>query len=648
MYTLMSINWGVDMIRWSLAGEYMSFIVIFVLLLYFHEKRTVVNTRMRLYSSCLWLSMLSIVLNAVCVILIDHSDRVPYWLNMLLNSSYFMLTVLVCSLICTYMFIKMLEHVYDKKCLRRAFRGLTAVNVIYLAALLYNVKSGIIFYFDQTGLYHRGRWNSLGYGAMAVEIVMLYLCFFKNRPSVNQSIVKIIATLPPIILLLGVFQVTYPQLLMNGTAMAIADLILFISFQSREFKLDHLTTAGNRESFYENISLRMAGGQQFQIILLALRKFDIVNKNYGHKKGDEFLYTIATQLRRLIRGAEIFRFGNVEFALIVPYKSAEDSAQNYEAVKNRCREGWTVEDVHTHIRTAFMYMDYLGQHCTPSQLMDYIEFGISKSKEMPNHDVHFTETVRKEYEEEKKILEIMQMSVEQRRFRVWYQPVSHVEGGFYSAEALLRLDDYDGNPVPPSKFIPIAEESGMIDDLSWIVLEEVCELLEKNPQSRIRSISINLSMQQFADIGLEKRILDCLERHHLTAARLKIEVTERVLLHDMAYMKNVMYNMNRAGIGFYLDDFGTGYSNLASVLEFPFENVKLDRSLLIGFPGNPDSEMLVKTLIELFHSMGESVVVEGIEDEAQAELLKVLGADRIQGYYYSKPLPEEIFEKYYL
>lgn len=636
------------MISWSLAGEYMSLIVIFVLMLYFHEKGTVVNAKVRLYRACLRFSMFSIVLDAVCVALIKHSDKVPYWLNMLLNSLYFVMTVAVCSLIAAYVFIKMLEHVYDKSCLRRAFIGLSVVNVLYLSAIIYNVKSGIIFYFDQAGHYQRGTFNILGYGAMAVEIGMIYLCFWKNRPSVSQSIVKIITTLPPIMVLLCLFQFAYQEMIMNGTGMAIANLILFISFQSRELKRDHLTMAGNRESFYENISLRLAGGQCFQIVLLALRKFDIINKNYGHKKGDEFLYTIAAELRRLLPKAEVFRFGNVEFGLIIPWESEEKSAETYEKVKTRCRDGWTVEGIHTHIRTVFMYLDYLGQHCTPSQLMDYIEYGIQLAKDSPNHDVHFTESVRKDYEDEKKILEIMQRSVEQRRFRVWYQPISHVGSGFHSAEALLRLDDYEGNPVPPSRFIPIAEESGMIDDLSWIVLEEVCELLEKNPESQIRSISINLSMQQFADTGLERRILDCLERHHLKPERLKIEVTERVLLQDMAYMKNVMYNMNRAGIGFYLDDFGTGYSNLSSVLEFPFECVKLDRSLLIGFPGNPDSEMLVKTLIELFHSMGGKVVVEGIEDEAQAELLKELGADRIQGYFYSKPLPEEIFDKYYM
>ena len=636
------------MIHWSLAGEYMAFIVIVVLILYFYERRTVINAREKLYRACLWLSLFSIMLDAVCVFLEGHYGTAAHGINMVLNSIYFMLTVIICSLIAAYVFIMMLAHVYDKKCLKRAFRGLAAVNIIYLGALIVNIRTGLLFYFDQSGIYHRGGLNILGYGVMVAEIVMVYLCYWKNRPSVSESIVRIIHTLPPVMILLFAFQMIYPSMLMNGTGMAIANLILFISFQNREFKKDHLTKAGNRESFFENISLRMAGRQQFQIIMVALRKFDVINKNYGHQKGDEFLYHIATELRRIIPEAEVFRFGNVEFALIVPFESEETSKENYLAVKKRCRGTWSVEDIHTHIKTVFMYLEYLGQQSTPSQLMNHLEYAIQKAKEAPDQSLHFTESGIREYEEEKKILEIMQQSVEQRRFRVWYQPVLHKGGSFSSAEALLRLNDYEGNPVPPSRFIPIAEESGLIDDLSWIVLEEVCELLEKNPESSLKSISINLSMQQFADAGIEGRILDCLKRHHLDPGRLKIEVTERVILHDMRYMKNVMYNMSRAGIGFYLDDFGTGYSNLASVLEFPFECVKIDRSLLIGFPGNPDSEMLIKTLIELFHSMGEAVVVEGIEDESQAELLKEMGADRIQGYYYSKPLPEEIFAKYYL
>lgn len=149
---------------------------------------------------------------------------------------------------------------------------------------------------------------------------------------------------------------------------------------------------------------------------------------------------------------------------------------------------------------------------------------------------------------------------------------------FSSAEALRRLRDYDGEPVSPSEFIPLAEETGLIDDLSWIVLEEICMLFGQR-RGKIDSVSINLSMQQFEDRNLSGRIHECLKRSGLSPDKLKIEVTERVLLQDMDYMKMIMEEMTGEGFGFYLDDFGTGYSNISCALSLPLEYTKLDRSL---------------------------------------------------------------------
>lgn len=635
------------MTQWSLAGEFWAFIVIVILMLYFYERRLAVNARDKLYRNCLWMSMLCIGLNVSSVVLLQYPEQVPGWLNILLNSAYFLAVVAACSMVAAFVFMMMMEHVYEKHCLRRAFTGLFVVNILYAAAVLWNIKSSILFYIDSAGIYHRGRLNGLGYAVLAVEIGMIYFCYIKNRPSVSKSMVKVICTIPPVTVLLCMFQALFPEIILNETAMAVANLVLFIGFQNRAVRRDYLTMVGNRESFYENLTLRLAGKQEFQLILLSLRQYDFVNQNYGHQKGDEILYTIATGLGRLIPGGEVFRFGNVDFAMIIPLKSAEEAASNFKTVKKRCGQTWTVGDIHAHVRTVFLYLEYRGEPCTPSQMMEYLEYGIRKAKEKPGACIHFTDALLKEYEEEKRILEIMQQSVEQKRFKVWYQPVYHLGAGVRSAEALLRLDDYEGNPLPPSRFIPIAEESGLIDELSWIVLEEVCSFLEQSNSKRIESISVNLSMQQFADIGISERIQECLKRHSLSPDQLKIEVTERVLLQDMGYMKHVMRDMNRAGIGFYLDDFGTGYSNLSSVLEFPFECVKLDKSLLKEFPGNPDAEMMVRTLTELFHSIGNQVVVEGVEEKTQAELLGVIGADRIQGYYYSRPLPQDIFAREY-
>ena len=149
---------------------------------------------------------------------------------------------------------------------------------------------------------------------------------------------------------------------------------------------------------------------------------------------------------------------------------------------------------------------------------------------------------------------------------------------FSSAEALRRLRYYDGEPVSPSDFIALAEETGLIDDLSWIVLEEICMLFGQM-RGKIDSVSINLSMQQFEDRNLSGRIHECLKRSGLSPDKLKIEVTERVLLQDMDYMKMIMEEMTGEGFGFYLDDFGTGYSNISCALSLPLEYTKLDRSL---------------------------------------------------------------------
>ena len=205
--------------------------------------------------------------------------------------------------------------------------------------------------------------------------------------------------------------------------------------------------------------------------------------------------------------------------------------------------------------------------------------GIHYAKKEPGGLRRFDIKLLEQLNRRKRILDIMETSIRQRRFKVWYQPVFNLKTNrFSSAEALLRLRDYDGEPVSPSEFIPLAEETGLIDDLSWIVLEEVCTLLGQM-RDKIDSISINLSMQQFEDRSLCARIHECLNRSGLNPDQLKIEVTERVLLQDMDYMKMMMEEMTGEGFGFYLDDFGTGYSNISCALSLPLEYTKLDRSL---------------------------------------------------------------------
>ena len=634
------------MVMWSLAAELLGLIIHIILILYYHERRLVSNSRRKIYQVCLWISVLTILLNIVCVHMVTKPAVVSHGVNMLLNSLYFILCVLTCSVMAVYMFALTLEHVYDKRCLRITGRIVLILNIIFWGIVIWNLRSGVLFYFDENQIYIRGPacpLNRIGYLVMAIEMLMLVLCYMRNRRSVSRPVVRLIRTMPVIAAICIVFQHIYKDLQLNGMFMAIVNMVIFISFQTRRSEVDSLTFIGNRNSFFEELSLRIASRQYFQVVLVCLKQFSLVNEKFSYKKGDEFLYNIARELDHILPGAKAFRFGNVEFAVLLPYATEEESTGSLKRIQERFEERWELGAVGSYIQAYFTDVMYRGQEWNATQIIEYLESGIHYAKKEPGGLRRFDIKLLEQLNRRKRILDIMETSIRQRRFKVWYQPVFNLKTNrFSSAEALLRLRDYDGEPVSPSEFIPLAEETGLIDDLSWIVLEEVCTLLGQM-RDKIDSISINLSMQQFEDRSLCARIHECLNRCGLNPDQLKIEVTERVLLQDMDYMKRMMEEMTGEGFGFYLDDFGTGYSNISCALSLPFEYIKLDRSLLVRLPGDSKVQVFVRSMVETFHAMGQKIVAEGVEEEEQIELLRQFGVDCVQGYYYGKPMPEDEF-----
>lgn len=632
------------MVMWSLAGELLGLIIHIILILYYYERRLVSSIRRKIYQVCLWISVTTILLNIVCVHMVIQPTAVSYGVNVLLNSLYFILCVLTCSVMAVYMFALTLEHVYDKRCLRIAGTIVLILNIIFGGIVIWNLKSGVLFYFDENQVYRRGPLNRIGYLVMAIEMLMLVMCYLRNRRSVSRPVVRLIRTMPVIAAICIVFQHIYKDLQLNGMFMAIVNMVIFISFQTRRSELDSLTFIGNRNCFFEELSLRMATRQYFQVILVCLKQFSLINEKFSYKKGDEFLYNIARELDHILPGAKAFRFGNVEFAVLLPFETEEKASERLKKLQERFEERWELGSLGSYIQAYFTDVIYRGQKWKAAQMIEYLESGLQYAKKEPGGLRRFDEKLLEQLNRRKRMMEIMETSIRQRRFKVWYQPVFNLKTSrFSSAEALLRLRDYDGEPISPSEFIPLAEETGLIDDLSWIVLEEVCMLLGQMGD-KIDSVSINLSMQQFEDRNLSGRIHECLNRSGLSPDKLKIEVTERVLLQDMDYMKMIMEEMTGEGFGFYLDDFGTGYSNISCALSLPFEYIKLDRSLLVRLPGDRKAQVFVRSMIETFHAMGQKIVAEGVEEEEQIELLRQFGVDCVQGYYYGKPMPEDEFK----
>lgn len=631
---------------WILSTEFFSLIIVFILILNLREKKSVTTPGKKMYQNCLCLSAVNIILNIICVFTIEYYKTVPIWINMALNSLYFFLIVCMSTYVAYYMAYLILEHVYDKYLMKKAVKFLTIITVIYSLLIIININAGFIFYFDSYG-YHRGSLLNIGYGVMALEIAMLVYFCVKNKMSITKNMVHVMKMMPPIVILLTIFQLIYDEVLMNGCIIVVADILLLFSFQSGDLEIDSLTSIGNRSSFYNDINLRISGRQSFQLIIISIKKFSAINQKFGHKIGDMFLYEIAKKLEKIVPEAKAFRYGNVDFAVVVPFDKNADADNVLDTILSRFEKPWNVGSSKYVFEAKFAEVIYHNENIDITQFMEYAEYSLGLTNECYGNVVRFDKNICDKYIREKAVLNFIREGIDKNRFFVYYQPIYDCKNNsFSSAEALLRLKDDKGNIISPCEFIPLAEENGYLDQISWIVIDKVCSFLSDIKSHYLGTVSVNLTMQQFLSNDFVDRMTSCLKKYNVDPKRLKIEITESAIVQDLSMLSSIMKKLSLIGVKFYLDDFGTGYSNLSTVLDLDFEYIKIDHSLLNGFPENIKTVNLLKTMIDVFQNMGSDVVVEGIETKKQAEEIINIGADWIQGFYYSNPLPENEFVEF--
>lgn len=630
--------------KWFLSAELFSLIIIFILMLNFYERRWKGFPQRKLYQLCLLTSAGSILLNILCVYMIHLAWDLPLWVNLLCNSAYFLLIVTVSTIIAYYLMRLLYEHIYQQR-QQRIFTGiLLFLYLLFFALILYNLRSGVIFYFDEDRIYRRGPLINLGYGIMGVQLLMLIYVNVRNRKSISPAMRRVMRILPPIILLLTAYQLVYPDVLFNGGIIVAANIILLVNFQSRRVEQDTLTSSGNRKSFHQELSLRLGGRQHFQVIVIAIHQFASINHRYGHEKGDHLLYEIAMWLETLHPSGTSFRVGNVEFTLLVPYTGMVSSGKLLETVYQRFSKPWDMGDSSVILDTSFAELICTDQDWNATDIMEFLNFSLSLAKERKDRIVRFDESVYRTMEQRNQIIHQMQQSVRENLFQVWYQPIYHCASGkFLMAEALVRMQGADGTLVSPAIFIPLAEQHGLIAEISSIVLQNVSRLLAATAPEQLNVVSVNLSMQQFMSPSLIAELQALVEQYHFAPERMKLELTERVLSEDLPRMHRIMDELQQIGFGFSLDDFGTGYSNLSAVLDCSFSSIKMDKSLIQEYSDNNRFTFLVNAMMDLFHQMGCQVVAEGVETEAQAQALTSRGADWIQGFYYARPMSETEF-----
>jgi diguanylate cyclase (GGDEF)-like protein/PAS domain S-box-containing protein len=410
---------------------------------------------------------------------------------------------------------------------------------------------------------------------------------------------------------------------------------------------DSLTGLPNRAMLRQHLDDQLAftrrSGQQVAVLRLDLDGFKSVNDALGHEVGDRLLKGVAKRLRSSLRDVDFLaRLGADEFVVIYQgITRPEDAGQLAKRLIEAIGEPYLIEG-HTVVVTASAGIALApGDGDDAERLLKNADLALARPKADARGTFSFFEAAMDAKAQARRKLEVdLRAAIEDCVLKPYYQPLVNLTSGHITGfEALVRWPHPERGMIPPSEFIPVAEETGLITALGGTILRRACNEASQWPGDV--HVAVNLSPLQFRSGNLLSVVMEALKQSGLPAKRLELEITETLLMEKSEHTLATLHALRMLGVRMSMDDFGTGYSSLSYLRSFPFDKIKIDQSFVRGLAGNQDAQAIVRAIVNLGRGLGVTVTAEGIETEAELGCLRNEGCHEGQGFLFSKARPQE-------
>ena len=423
---------------------------------------------------------------------------------------------------------------------------------------------------------------------------------------------------------------------------------------------DTLTHLPNRRLLMDRLNQALANsarqGKHGAIMFIDLDNFKNLNDTKGHAVGDLLLIEVARRLQLCVREEDtVARLGGDEFVLLLSNLSENHNEASAAAkciadqVLIELNHPYFLNDIQQHSSPSIGITLFCNRSKSVDELLKQADNAMYESKRAGRNTLRFyDQSIQALLEARNEIENALRYAVEKNQLQLHYQIQINEDGRGVGAEVLLRWIHPDLGMVPPAQFIPVAEESGLILPIGSWVLEMACAQLkcwQDNPLMRHLVLAVNVSSRQFRDPGFAGEVESLLNRSGINPACLKLEITESMLLDNVANVIAVMTKLKSLGLQFSMDDFGTGYSSLSYIKKLPLDQLKIDQSFVRDLVYDRNDRAIVNSIIAMARSMEIEVIAEGVETEEQHRFLTLNGCINFQGYLFSKPLPLDVFEQ---
>ncbi|MCI5601205.1 MAG: EAL domain-containing protein [Hallerella sp.] len=608
-------------------------ILLVVLHLLFRPYRKLNTLPNRVFQVTYYIILAGLIADILSVFLITYQDRLPKILVEVEAKTYLISLELTALLGLLYLISSVTSKMEKiRKWIRINF-GVAAFFVILIYVLpihLVGENNGEIVY-------------SSGPSALATYISAAYFSIFVVLALVTKR--KLLPTRQHRAILMwfclwmvaSIIQFFNPELLLVGYAGALGIIIIFFQSENPELYLDRYTGLFNSMGFFRYMDENYNANQKLSVISIRFEQ------TMGHEHSSDYSNNIVTSAANQflsLRSAKVFKM--LEDEVLMIFRDAEEARRILELLKRDLPVKMTIRNIVT-----VVFVEDTRYVKSSQELLDLITYARASKTDLSTRNfITADESLTQRMFAEKLMNQQIQEAIAEDRIKVFYQPIFSIcENRFVSAEALVRIEDENGKIISPVDFIPIAEKNGLIMDIGRRVFEKVCHFfVDKKLESfGIQYIEVNLSVIQCADEFLAHEYGRIMEKFRIKPSCINLEITESASLHAKQILIKNMQQLLDYGTSFSLDDFGTGNSNLNYIVDMPVQIVKFDRSMIQSYFTSQKAKYVMDAAMQMIHGMELAIVAEGIETEEQYNAMKEIKISYIQGYYFSKPLPEEEF-----
>ena len=421
---------------------------------------------------------------------------------------------------------------------------------------------------------------------------------------------------------------------------------------------DPLTQLANRRLMQDLLRRALQASQRSRaygtVMVLDLDNFKVINDTRGHAAGDQLLVEVAQRISASVRRSDVAsRFGGDEFVVMAenlghdPRSAGEHAAHIAEKLRRSLSQPYILNGIQFHCSTSIGITLFCGEEKNSEALLGQADLALYRAKDAGRNAFMFFDSWMQEAVADKAALEEgLRNAIVRKELVLYYQPQVDCNGHIAGAEALLRWITKAGQPVSPATFIPLAEESELILHIGAWVLDTGCAQLgrwQSAPSTRHLRLAINVSARQLLDPGFPKLVELTIERHRIRPEGLKLELTESVVMGDLAQAVRRMRDLRQLGLSFALDDFGTGYSSLSYLRQLPLDQLKIDQSFVRDLNSGTQGATILQAIVNLGTSLELEIIAEGVETLEQRQFLAECGCTLFQGYLFARPLPIEQF-----